>query len=117
MSSDRWIEYGKRLAGTVQGKYRHASLILDKRGRLIASGVNSYVKTHPRQNKLSEKFGNKRKDFLHAEIAALSKCRVKPYKIINIRLRRDGSTGMAAPCPLCNHAIQIAGIKVVEYTV
>ncbi len=92
--------------------------IYDKRGRILSTGKNSYVKTHPYQAKMSKKTGSPEKIFLHAEIAALVKCRNGiPYKIKIERYDRNGNPKMAKPCPGCEHAIKLAKIKFIEYTI
>lgn len=113
---DRWIKYGARLASKVYGKYRIASVVLDKRGKLLSTGTNSYTRSHPTQARHAAKSGNPSKQFLHAEIAALINCRGVAYKIVTVRIKRDGTFGLAKPCPVCELAIKEAGIRIVEYT-
>ena len=113
----RWVRYAKNLAEQVDGKYRVCAIALDKRGRLIAHGVNSYSQTHPRQSELARLSGNPHKQYLHAEIACLVKCRRTPVKLMVVRIDRQGNICMARPCRICNQAISEAGIKTVEYTI
>lgn len=42
----------------------------DKRGRIIALGHNSYVKTHPKQAKWAAQVNQEYKLMLHAEVPA-----------------------------------------------
>lgn len=92
--------------------------VYDKRGRILSTGKNSYIKTHPYQAKLGKKMGSPEKIYLHAEIAALIKCRNGiPYKIKIERYDRFGNAKMAKPCPSCEYAIKLAGIKFVEHTI
>jgi deoxycytidylate deaminase len=91
--------------------------IYNKRGRIISRGVNSYVKTHPRQAKAAKAVNEPEKVFLHAELDALIKCRETPYKIKIERYDTNGNPKLAKPCPICELAIQRAGVKFVEYTV
>lgn len=90
--------------------------IYDRKGRLLAVGYNSYTKTHPRQAFLARACGQPEKAFLHAEIAALVKCRGIPYSIYVERRNKQGQTRLAAPCTICQMAIRLAGIKKVSYT-
>ena len=91
--------------------------IYNARGRVIAKAVNSYTKTHPKQAKFAQQAGNPKAVFLHAEIAALVKCREQPYKIKVERYTKDGKPANAEPCGICKLAIKEAGIKLVEYTI
>ncbi len=94
------------------------AIIYDKRGRVISIGQNSYVKTHPLQAKHATKTGNPDKQFLHAEIHAIAKCRDlgKAHSIFVSRWTRDGQPAMAKPCDVCASAIEAAGIKLVTHT-
>jgi deoxycytidylate deaminase len=90
----------------------------DVRGRMISIGYNSYSKTHPQQARLAKMAGLECKQHLHAEVAAIIKSRDR--KIHKIKIERYDSQGnprLAAPCPVCQMAISMAGISVVEYTV
>lgn len=99
-------------------KYDVTAIIYDKRGHVLSIGRNSYVKTHPLQVKYALKFGEVHKVFLHAEIHAITKCRNldKAHKMVVIRYLRDGSTGPAKPCKICQAAIKQSGIKFIEHT-
>lgn len=93
--------------------------IYDKRGRLLSQATNSYTKTHPYQAEMASVAGYPDKVFLHAEIAALVKCKDlgRAYSIRVERYRKDGSPALAKPCPVCEEAIKQSGIKEVTYTV
>lgn len=94
------------------------ALIYDKRGRVISVGQNSYIKTHPFQAKLAKQMGEHEKIFLHAEIHAITRCSdlTKAHRISVFRYNREGKTMYAKPCPICQTAIEQAGIKIVEHT-
>jgi tRNA(Arg) A34 adenosine deaminase TadA len=94
------------------------AIIYDKRGKVLSIGKNSYVKTHPLQAKYANKVGLPEKQFLHAEIAAIVRCRdlSKAHKIEVYRIGRNGSLLLAKPCPVCETAIQASGIKHIEHT-
>lgn len=94
------------------------AIIYDKRGRVLSIGKNSYIKTHPKMLEYSKAVGLPDKKFLHAEVDAIIKCRdlSKAYKISIFRFNKHGSTLLAKPCPVCQSAIEQAGIKLVEYT-
>ena len=98
-------------------KYLITAEIYDRKGNLLSSGKNSYTKTHPLQKMYAVKANQPQKQYLHAEIAALIKCRsLDAYKIVIKRVDKLGNTKLAAPCEVCQLAIKEAGIKVVEYT-
>jgi tRNA(Arg) A34 adenosine deaminase TadA len=95
-----------------------SATIYNKRGKVIARGENSYVKTHPRQAQNAKEVGDPHKIYLHAEIDALIACRSGiPYKIKIERYDSVGNPKNAKPCPICELAIKKAGIRFVEYTV
>lgn len=94
------------------------AFIYDRRGRVLSVGKNSYVKTHPLQAKYAMKAGLPDKLFLHAEIAAIVKCRdlSKAYRIEVVRVGKNGDLLLAKPCPVCQSAIMASGIKIIEHT-
>ncbi len=94
------------------------ALIYDKKGRVLSVGKNSYVKTHPLQAKHAEKTGQPYKQFLHAEIHAITRCKEikRAHKIFVIRYNKQGEPVLAKPCQVCASAIQASGIKYVEHT-
>jgi len=92
--------------------------IYDKRGRILSVAFNSYLKSHPKMAEFARRVGLDHKQYLHAEIAALIKCkRGVPYKIKIERYDKRGNPKLAAPCPVCQLAIMESGIKFIEYTV
>lgn len=102
----------------MKNKFELEAQVFNKHGRLLATGHNSYTKTHPWQKEMAEKVGRGKAQFLHAEVAALIKCKSsKPYKISITRKDRWGNLKLAMPCEICSLAIQIAGIKKIEYSV
>ena len=101
-------------------RFNITATIFDKRGRIISIGYNSYTKTNPLQKEYACKCGLPKKEFLHAEIDGLIKCRNRkkiPYKIKIERYDKEGNPKCSKPCKICEMAIKIAGIKVVEYFV
>src|SRR5574341_205668 len=98
-------------------KYNVYAVVVNKQGKFISNGVNSYVKTHPTQAKIASQLGFDRKEYLHAEIAALVRSKsTKGHKIIVVRVDKKGNPKMAKPCPICFEAIRQAGIKEIEYS-
>lgn len=101
-------------------RFKIKATIYDKKGRVLAVGKNSYVKTHPTMKTLAQKCHLQYKEYLHAEIDAIIKCSKKggvPYKIFIERYDSFGKPRNAAPCPICCLAIKKVGIKLIAYTV
>ena len=101
-------------------QHKLTATIVDKRGRTLAVGYNNYTKTHPKQTEYAELAGLPQKEYLHAEVAAIIKCKQRINKAHAIHIERYDSKGnpkLAAPCPVCVLAIQQAGIKHVSFTV
>lgn len=94
------------------------AVIYDRKGRVLSIGQNSYIKTHPLHAKHANKVGLPDKHFLHAEVAAIVKCKQldKAYKIFISRWSKKGDPLNAKPCPICMSAIKAAGIPVIEHT-
>lgn len=99
-------------------KFDITAIIYDKRGKVLSIGKNSYFKTHPLQHHHACKVGLPDKQFLHAEIHAIARCRhlERAHRIVVMRFDRSGEPRNAKPCPVCQSAIEAAGIKVVEHT-
>lgn len=94
------------------------ALIYDRKGRVLSVGQNSYVKTHTLQAIHAKRVGQPERQYLHAEIHAITKCRdlSKAYKIFVTRHNKNGQPVLAKPCEVCMSAIKSAGIKNVEHT-
>jgi tRNA(Arg) A34 adenosine deaminase TadA len=100
-------------------KKRHFILAkcYDKRGKLLSVGFNSYTKSHPLMKELAKEVGHPDQIYLHAEISAI--LRAKDHTIHRITVERYNARGLpapAAPCPICQRAIKMFGIKIVEHT-
>jgi len=95
-----------------------SAFIYDRRGRLLSSGTNSYVKSHTVQARAANKVGRPSCIYLHAEIAALVKIKdwSKAYKLVVMRYLKDGTPANAAPCSICQEAFRQTGIKIVQHT-
>lgn len=105
------------LASQLQNrKQRIASIITDKKGRILSFGVNSYTKSHPRQAYYAEKCGQTHKVFLHSEISAIVNCKGQGYAIYTARVNRKNEAIASAPCPICRLALSDAKIKNIYYT-
>lgn len=99
-------------------RYNITAFIYDKRGRVLSVGKNSYIKTHPLQAHHAQKSGEPYKQFLHAEIHAITRCLdlSKAASIKIFRFLEDGTPALAKPCKVCSSALQAAGITVIHHT-
>lgn len=96
--------------------------VVVKGHKIISSGHNSASRRHAFQAKLDRKFfGCECAGYLHAETDALiplinSGADLTGASIYVYRSMRDGSIGMARPCPRCMSVIKSCGIKQINYT-
>lgn len=98
-------------------KYLILAKAYDKRGRLMATSHNDYKKSHPIMREFAIKVGLPKKEYLHAEVCCLLRCRDKvPYKITVERYDADGNPALAKPCEVCQEAIKVYGVEKVCYT-
>ena len=98
-------------------KHHIKATVFDKRGRALAVAYNSYKKTHPLQGFFAKLEGQSERQYLHAEIRALLKCRdTKPHAIYIERYGADGKPREAAPCGICRRALGAFGVKRISYT-
>lgn len=94
------------------------AIIYDKRGRVLSVGKNNYVKTHTLQAHHARLVGEPYRQYLHAEIHAITRCPNlrRAHRIVVYRYHKNGQPAPAAPCAICRSAIAAAGIPVVEHT-
>ncbi len=99
-------------------KFDLKAVIFDKKGKVLSIGWNDYTKSHPYMKELSANFDEPYKIFLHAEVAAILKCRdlSKAHRILVTRVGRSGRLLLAKPCKICQSAIDAAGIKIIEHS-
>ncbi len=96
--------------------------VVVKGHRIISSGHNSATTTHAFQAKVdSQYFDCECAGFLHAETDALlplinQKTDLSQASIYVYRSMRNGSQGMARPCPRCMGVIKSLGIKKINYS-
>ncbi len=94
--------------------YKLGSVITNKNYRIISTGFNNSLKTHPVQASYAKRSGKPDNIYLHAEIHALVKCKSKPYAIFIMRKTKNGS-GISKPCKICMLAIKESGIQKIIY--
>lgn len=99
-------------------RYETTAIIYDRRGNILSIGYSSFVKTHPLQAKYAKSVGEPKKIYLHAEVHAITKLprNSKPYKIAVFRFGENNNPLNSKPCKICQHAINLAGIKHIEHT-
>lgn len=117
MSIDFCIQKAKEIPYR-KGQKRHFAAVLDKRGRVVSCGHNSYVKTSPKAFKAAKRVGREHACYLHAEIRALylDKHR-KGVKLVVARVGANGEPMYSEPCCICKEALKdFPNIKSVEYT-
>lgn len=95
------IYHAKRLAQRSDLRHRHASVIFNKRGKVISDGFN---KVHPRST-----------TSIHAEKSAIgrsnkSRLNHDAYGILIIRVSYKGRLKMSAPCENCRKALNHLGL-------
>lgn len=98
------------------GKFRIYAIALNKKGKIISEAYNSYEKTHPMQAKFAKSVGKPDKIFLHAEMHALIKAKAQVHKMIIVRIGADDNTQNAKPCSICEAAMKLHGVKLIEHT-
>lgn len=99
-------------------KHSLTAVIYDKRGRVLSIGQNSYIKTHPRMAKYAQAVGLPEKQYLHAEIHAIIRCRdlARAHRIFVSRWNSLGEPMNAKPCLVCMSALKAANIELIEHT-
>ncbi len=95
---------------------KQVGAVLLSKGKVISTACNLEDKTHPVQARWARKAGLDPKQYLHAEIAALVRCRRPVDSIVVARVNSEGKLRNARPCPICQLALQEAGIQKVWYT-
>jgi len=94
------------------------AVAFDKRGRILATGYNSYSKTHPLQKMYAARSSDPNRPFIHAELSALIKGskRGKVHSLHVIRIRANGKHGLAKPCDICEKVIKAYNVKKVTWS-
>lgn len=107
----------------VKGKFKMAACVLNPKGYIVGTGINSY-KTHPI---MANGYYKEQQIYLHAEAAAIVEAmRVVPEADLRdctlyvVRVKRGDNRewveGMAKPCKGCMALMNEVGIKEVEWT-
>lgn len=115
MISDNLYDLAIETAKSSPSKKQVGAILLNK-NRVVATATNLESKSHPLQARFAERVGLGEKIYLHAEIAALVKCREECDTIIVARVNPQHKLRMAKPCPICSLALKEAGISNIHYT-
>ena len=106
----RFMEIAKKVAQKSDSKFRLACVITDK-NKVLSFGWNFMGKTNPNCKTFS--------NYIHAENHALlgnSFRSLKGTTAYICRIKKDGSFGMARPCPICYESLKLAQVKKIVYT-
>ena len=95
-------------------KFNITAIIRDKKGHILSTGKNSYVKTHPMMHKYGKHIEEKA-ICLHAEVHAIVRCKdLDKAKTIEIyRTFGNGDVVLIKPCKICADAIKDVGLEVI----
>lgn len=115
MLSDSIFDLVIQTAKTSPSRVKVGALLLNK-NKVVASATNLERKSHPIQARFAERVGLHQKIYLHAEIAALVKCKEEYDTIVVARVNNQGKIRLAKPCPCCSLAIEESNIKRIYYT-
>ena len=97
---------------------RLAAICVDRKGKVLGKGKNSYTRTHPLQKHFAIVAGiSEEKMFIHAELSAMLRCRDKEIHTIYVaRVLKDDTISLARPCAACMKALKAFGVEKVIYT-
>jgi tRNA(Arg) A34 adenosine deaminase TadA len=102
-------------AKSSSSKKKVGAVLLNK-SKVIVTATNLENKSHPLQASFAIRAGLPEKIYLHAEIAALIKCKDDVDTIVVARVNNQNKLRMAKPCPICSLALAESGITSVHYT-
>jgi len=104
------MEVAKKLSKKSTSKFKLGCVIANK-NKIVCVGHNHMEKTHP---KVKSQWHT-----LHAELHALigtSEVDTKGCVAYVYRETKDGKPANSRPCPMCESALRMSGIKRVYYT-
>lgn len=111
----RLIKLSQKLIHLPKSGKLHFTYILRKK-KIISMGVNVTFKTHPMAKKYQHRFFSQ-----HSELNAILNFPFKyrtlcNYKIVNIRIRQDGSLASSKPCKACALLLKDMGFKKIFFS-
>lgn len=107
---NRVLEQAIAVAMASDAPKKMSAILLDKRNRIISSGVNSYVTTHTQQfyaavtaAKKYKQPSLKKKTYIHAELSCIIKSRNPGSKLVICRVGGHGANELRNSfcCPIC----------------
>lgn len=115
-SSTKGLNRARKEAGKSTFSRARMGAVITKGGRVLSSGCN--------QTRYSKYAARNQFKSIHAEEAAIIQILRRPNglqllagaTIFITRIKKDGSTGLAKPCPQCQSLINSVGIKKVIHT-
>lgn len=121
---DKSLEIAYQLYPSNPTQKYYVFSFLYQRNTLISLGINDETKVCPKVKRLAQRFNVekfKTHSFPHAEINCISKLWGKHYisgreKMVIIRIRRDGSLGLARPCINCHTILSALNLTNVYYS-
>jgi deoxycytidylate deaminase len=111
---DDLLRIGRKITQKMVGQQKHVAIAL-KKNKIISVGMNSYVKTHPKQAYFAKLAGQDKRQFLHAEVDALIRG-ADADTLIVLRFSKKGELRNAKPCPVCMEAIKASKVKCVIHS-
>lgn len=107
---ERLFDIARRISKKSTSRYK-LGCVITRRSKPLGLGYNFMQKTHSKSNHPYK--------FLHCEIHALIGLDFKETNKASAyvyREDRNGSMAMAKPCPTCEEALRLAGIRKIFYT-
>lgn len=103
----------------IASQQRLAAICVDRKGRVLGKGTNSYTRSHPLQKHFTMLVGQpEKKVYLHAELQAILKCKDKQIHTLYVaRALKDGTISLAKPCKACAQMLKSFGVQKVVYTI
>lgn len=120
---NRVLEQAIAVAMASDAPKKMSAILLDKRNRIISSGVNSYVTTHTQQFYAAVTASKKFKDpslalkpYIHAELKCILRAKKSGHKLVVCRVGGHGGKELrnSFPCPICLNHIQTSCTSIKE---
>lgn len=98
-------------------RYEIIATAMDKKGRILSTSKNDYLKSHPLFKSYSIRSGmSEQRIYLHAEFLACLRANAEIHTMLVQRFHNDGSLANAEPCNTCKLVLKEFGVKRVQYT-
>ena len=116
--NERMLGYSYAL--TFESKHRIPVAAILAKGKSVIKQSTNLIKTHPLQKNqyMTEDYPQSHAHSTHAEVILLGNIKYnKKYSLYVCRRKKDGSIGIAKPCPVCMEIINKSGIGKVIYSI